>query len=90
MLEAAKVWGSQDELDTDSGVSIREELMDFLHLSLFLGLDQDQNHDKQHLEVQKRLTLPPKRETCKQQRWELSTAAQSAPQERKNPGRREG
>lgn len=51
MLEMAKVWGSQDKLDTDSSVSIREELMDILH--------QVQNHDKRHLEVQKWLTLPP-------------------------------
>lgn len=28
---------SQDKLDTDLGVSIREELMDFLHLVTLLG-----------------------------------------------------
>lgn len=37
MLEMAKVWGSQDKLDTDSGVSIRGKLMDFLHLVTLLG-----------------------------------------------------
>lgn len=37
MLEMAKVWGSQDKLDTDSGISIREELMDVLHLVTLFG-----------------------------------------------------